>query len=226
MPGRHRDPIIDLSLLKIPTFSLAAVGGSIFRIGMGAMQLLLPLMLQLGFGLSPFASGLLTFAGAAGSMPMKVAAPFMLRTFGFRKALVGGGLINGVMLIGYGFFTPDTPHLLMFMVILTSGFVRSLQFTARQCHYLCRYFVAGYEPRDELFQHGSSNFPRASESRPAPLSFMRSWRSEGQYDLSASDFSVAFMILGIITLFSGVYFLMLSPQAGSEVSGTAKTVNP
>src|SRR5216683_592744 len=67
-------PIIDLRLLSIPTFAGAIIGGSIFRIGVGALPFLLPLMLQLGFGLSPFASGLLTFASAAGALTMKFTA--------------------------------------------------------------------------------------------------------------------------------------------------------
>ena len=36
----------------------AILGGSNFRIGIGAIPFLLPLMLQLGFGLNPFQSGL------------------------------------------------------------------------------------------------------------------------------------------------------------------------
>ncbi len=60
--------ILDLKLLKIPTFFAGVAGGFIFRIGIGAMPFLLPLLLQVGFGLTPFASGSLTFAAAAGAL--------------------------------------------------------------------------------------------------------------------------------------------------------------
>ena len=57
-----------------------------FRFGIGAMPFLLPLMLQLGFGLTPFQSGLITFASAVGAMGMKtVIARIILRRFGFRS---------------------------------------------------------------------------------------------------------------------------------------------
>ena len=70
---------------RIPTFRAAILGGFIFRIGIGAMPFLLPLMLQLGFGLTPFQSGLITFATAVGAMAMKTVRPIILRRFGFRR---------------------------------------------------------------------------------------------------------------------------------------------
>ena len=59
-------PIIDLQLLTVPTFRASVTGGFLFRLGIGALPFLLPLMLQLGFGMTPFQSGCLTFASAAG----------------------------------------------------------------------------------------------------------------------------------------------------------------
>ena len=57
-------PALDLSLFRLPTFFASVVGGFIFRLGLGALPFLLPLMLQLGFGMTPFQSGLITFATA------------------------------------------------------------------------------------------------------------------------------------------------------------------
>ena len=65
------DPLIDLRLVLLPTFRLGVTGGTLFRIGVGATPFLLPLMLQLGFGYTPFMSGLLTFVVALGAMSMK-----------------------------------------------------------------------------------------------------------------------------------------------------------
>ena len=64
------------------------VGGFLFRVGVGAIPFLLPLMLQVGFGLTPFESGSLTFASAAGALCMKFTAAPILRRFGFRHVLV------------------------------------------------------------------------------------------------------------------------------------------
>ena len=70
----NEDAILDLKLLRIPTFFSGVVGGFIFRTGIGALPFLLPLLLQLGFGLTPFQSGSLTFAAAAGALLMKFTA--------------------------------------------------------------------------------------------------------------------------------------------------------
>ena len=69
-------------------FSRRSSAASFSAIGIGAIPFLLPLMLQLGFGLSPFASGSLTFAAAAGAMTMKFSATAILRRFGFRRVLI------------------------------------------------------------------------------------------------------------------------------------------
>ena len=68
--------------------SPACVGGFIFRLGLGALPFLLPLMLQIGFGMTPFQSGMITFATALGAMGMKWATANILRRFGFRNILV------------------------------------------------------------------------------------------------------------------------------------------
>ena len=60
-------PVLDLSLFRIPTFRANVVGGSLFRLGIGALSFLLPLMLQLGFDYTPLQSGLVTFTTAVGA---------------------------------------------------------------------------------------------------------------------------------------------------------------
>ena len=49
---RHADPILDLSLLNIPTFEIATLAGNLCRFTVGATPFLLAMLLQVGFGLS------------------------------------------------------------------------------------------------------------------------------------------------------------------------------
>ncbi|MEQ1714991.1 MAG: MFS transporter, partial [Hyphomicrobium sp.] len=81
---KQTDPLIDLRLLKIPTFFAGVAGGFLFRAGIGAAPFLLPLLFQLGFGLTPFQSGLLIFATGFGAMFMKTQAAAILRRWGYR----------------------------------------------------------------------------------------------------------------------------------------------
>src|SRR5277367_559155 len=85
---RATAPILDLGLLKLPTFRASIYGGFMFRLGIGALPFLLPLLLQVGFDLTPFQSGLITFTGAVGSLFMKAAVTSVLRRFGYRNVLV------------------------------------------------------------------------------------------------------------------------------------------
>ena len=127
---RHPHPLLDLRLFRLPTYRAGVLGGALFRIGTGATPFLLPLMLQLGFGLSPVQSGLLTFVSAIGAMFMKTMAASVLRRFGFRRVLVANGLIASLMLCGFGLFRPETPHVFIIATLLVSGCFRSLQFTS------------------------------------------------------------------------------------------------
>lgn len=123
-------PLIDLKLLSIKTFRASVVGGSLFRIGIGSIPFLLPLMLQAGFGKNALQSGAITFIASAGAMAMKATAAPILRIFGFRRVLIFDAILSAAFLGSYGLFTPSTPVVLMMSVLLVGGFVRSLEFTS------------------------------------------------------------------------------------------------
>lgn len=128
--GRTSEPLLDLSLLRLQTFRISVTAGTLFRVGVGALPFLLPLMFQLGFGLSAFASGALTFVSGFGAMAMKFAAGPLLRRFGFRGVLIGNALIAAALGGVPALFTPTTPALAILALLLMGGLSRSLQFTA------------------------------------------------------------------------------------------------
>ncbi len=127
---RTPEPILDLTLMRIPTFRLSVIGGSLTRITQGAQPFLLPLMLQLGFGMSAAASGSITIATAIGSLGMKWLAPAALRRFGFRNSLIVNGLVASAGYAVCGFFRPAWPVAAIFVVLAACGFFMSFQFTA------------------------------------------------------------------------------------------------
>src|SRR6201999_4501131 len=55
---RTGSPVLDFSLLRQSTMRAAIIGGFLFRLGIGALPFLLPLLIQGGFGLTPVQSGL------------------------------------------------------------------------------------------------------------------------------------------------------------------------
>jgi hypothetical protein len=215
---RQRYPALDLTMLRIPTFRVAIVGGFLFRIGIGATPFLLPLMLQIGFGMSPFHSGLLTFAGAAGALLMKTTAGPILRRFGFRRVLLFNALLSGAILASYGLFRPDTPGWIMLALLLVGGYFRSLQFTGLN--------ALGYADIDRA--HMSQATSIASMGQQLALSvgvgtgallLHLTVAARGGGPIVAGDFAPAFYSVGILSALSCLFQLTLAPDAGAEVSG-------
>jgi EmrB/QacA subfamily drug resistance transporter len=215
---RARFPIIDLALLKIPTFNSATIGGGLFRMGIGALPFLMPMLLQLVFGLTPFASGLITFTGAAGALFMKPTAPRIIRRFGFRNVLVGNGILSAFIMMSYALFRPTTPHSLIIATLLVGGFFRSLQFTA-----LGTLAYADVPP--VLMSNASSLASMAQQLflslgvATAALLLHVSLHGRSVKTLSWHDFTLPFVITGILAIGSSIIYLWLDPNAGHEVSG-------
>jgi MFS family permease len=124
------DPILDFRLLRIETFRAGVLGGSLFRVGVGAVPFLTPLLFQLGFGMSAFQSGMLTCAAAAGAISMKFPAARLIRHFGFRRLLLVNGVLASASIAALALLAPSTSFTLVIALLFCGGFLRSLQFTA------------------------------------------------------------------------------------------------
>lgn len=127
---RVAEPLIDLDLLKIPSFAISVLGGSVSRFVVGATPFLLVMQLQVGMGYSPLMAGLISLSGALGALVMKSMATRILGRFGFRSVLQVTSVITGVTIAACATFTASTPIWLMVSILLISGFFRSLMFTA------------------------------------------------------------------------------------------------
>ncbi len=213
-------PVLDFRFLRVPTYFAGVVGGTLFRIGVGASPFLLPLMLQLGFGMSALQSGLLTCSSAAAAMFMKTLATTILKRFGFRTVLSANALIASATIIGYGVFTATTPVAWMLGVLLFGGFFRSLQFTS-----LNALGYADIERRDMGRAAGLANVAQQMALSTgvtigaAVLEAMTA--SAGRTNVTASDFPVAFLVVGLISASSFWPIFRLPKNAGDEVSGRA-----
>jgi len=214
----HAHPVIDLGLLRIPTFRSAIVGGLLFRIGVGATPFLLPLMLQLGFGLSALSSGLLTFASAAGSMTMKMTAAPIIRRFGFRPVLLGNAAISSLFLASYCLFAPTTPHWLIFLALLAGGFFRSLQFTSLNTLSFAD-VPAALMSRATSFVSMAQQLSVSIGVGAGALLLHLTLALHNRSVLGAGDFAPAFAAVALISLSSILFFLPLAREAGAEVSG-------
>ena len=218
-------PILDLSLMNYPTFRTSMVGGLWFRIGSGSIPFLLPLMLQVGFGLTAFETGLLTFASAIGALLMKITAPRILKRFGFRTILMVNSLLSAVFFALIALFTAQTSHVLIFIALFVGGFFRSLQFT-------CLNAIAFAEVSQEELS-GASSFAsvvqQVSGSVGVALAalILESLRAiHGDNILSVGDFHIAFGLISLVIASSLLFHWSLPQHAGAEVSGHRKPDSP
>jgi len=214
----HPAPLIDLSLMRIPTFMVAVAAGTLFRVGIGALPFLLPMMLQLDFGLSAAQSGLVTFASSLGALAMKPATTSALRWFGFRDTLVYNAVIAACFLATISAFRPWWPSYLIYAVLLSGGFLRSLQFTA--------YNALAYSDIPRAQMSKATSFYAAMQQVSLTIgvssgaaSLTVSMALDGHTTPMLGDFSLAFLVVSCVSLCAAPVALLMPPNAGRELSG-------
>ncbi|HVC63313.1 MAG TPA: DHA2 family efflux MFS transporter permease subunit [Acetobacteraceae bacterium] len=215
---RHPRPMLDFRMMRIQTFRLSVICGSMSRIGVGAMPFLLPMMLQLGFGLSALHSGLITFVSSVGSLAMRLAAPIFLRRLGFRNVLVWVGLLATFLLAATAGFRPSWPVVAIYVVLLLNGFFQSLQFMA--------YNTIAYADVPRALMSTATSFYTTFQQMSLTLGIAisaavlaASVRLLGHPGPLLPDFSVAFLVVASVALVAPVVSLRLDKAAGAELSG-------
>jgi len=215
---RVEAPIVDLSLFRFATFRTAATGGLMTRVQIGGVPFLLALMLQVSFGLSPLAAGLITATGAIGSLLVKSVTPPLLRRWGFRTVLIANTALSSLMLLAYATFSAWTPVVWMVLVVFSAGLIRSVQFTS-------------------LNAMSYSDVPQSNMSRASSLTAMIQQLAQGfgvgvsalvlhfaarlggHDQMQISDVRTAFIVLAVLSASALWFFVKLPPHAGAQMSG-------
>jgi MFS family permease len=210
-------PILDFSLLKLPTFRASLVGGFMFRIGVGAMPFLLPLLLQVGFNLTPLRSGLITFTSTLGALFMKAAAPRMLKRFGFRQVLIWNAILGGLSISLCAIFRDSTPSWVMIGILMLGGFFRSLQFTSINALAYAEVPTSRMSRATALAAVGQQ-VSLATGVAIGALTVEIVVRMKDQATIMASDFPPGFLLVGLIAASSALIFMLLPPNAGAEMA--------
>lgn len=212
-------PILDLRLFSNPVFRAAILGGSLFRIGAGAVPFLLPLFFQLGFGMTPFQSGMLTFASAGGAILLKFMASAALRAGGFRNVLIAGGLAGATFIAINASFTAGTPWPVIVAVLFASGFLRSLFFTSVN--------ALVFAEISEAQAAQATALAAATQQISIALGVAVAGGALEAISLITGEaltthaFVWAFLIVAALTSLAALPFVWLDPDAGSSVSGKA-----
>lgn len=210
-------PLIDLRLLKVPTFLAGVAGGFLFRVGIGAMPFLLPLLFQEGFGLTPFQSGLLVFATGFGAMFMKTQASAILSRWGYRQVLIVNALVAAVFSALPALFTVATPALLITAIFFAGGLARSLQFTGLNTISFAD--IPEHKlSRATSFASVVQELSGAVGVSIAALGLEVMMRVNGSHVLTPDLFPAVFLLVSVVSALSAVLFwLKLDAHAGSSL---------
>ena len=216
---RHAHPLVDLRALSIRSYSITIWGGSCCRLAMFAIPFLLPLLFQIGFGLSPFRSGLLLLAVFAGNLGMKPFTTPILRRFSFRATLVVNGILNSVFILACALLNPTTPVPVIMALLFTTGLTRSMQLTALS--------TLAYAEVPEAWMSGANTLFNVMWQLSAAMGIALGALALRAADLISpgaaagavplSHFHIAFLIVGAIAIIPVLDALTLDPAAGNNV---------
>jgi len=219
---RVDNPILDFGLLRIPTFRISMMGGSLTRLVAGGSPFLIPSMLQFGFGLNAAQSGLVTFTGPLGALAMRLVVKRLLRRYGFRTTMTANGVSAGLIMLVCASFRPGWPFWVLSLILFLAGLAQSVQFTA--------YNTIAYADVPAERMSAATSFYTTFQQMTLTLgiclaaaSLATSRALSGRSTLSLADFSTALMVIGAVSLLATPVLSRLPADAGSELSGHRAT---
>jgi MFS family permease len=209
-------PAVDLTLFRFRSFWVGTLAGGLCRIGLNGAPFLLPLMLQVGFGMSPITSGSLTFVGSFGALLMRPLLSSLLRHFGFKAVLTGSAVVGSMAVAGFALLGADTPHWAIGLYVFFFGIVRSAQFMSSN--------TLSYAdlPGEKLSRATSLGgvLQQLSVSLGVSIAAMVLGLVSSQAHAPTADqFHWAFLLTAVIPLLSIPGFFFLLPEDGAQVSG-------
>ena len=209
-------PAVDLTLFRNRSFRVGTLAGGLARVGMTAMPFLLPLMLQVGFGLSPLVSGSLTFVSAAGGFAVRPILSVGLRRYGFDRMLAWSAIAGAATTAVFALVTPATPHWVIFVAVFAFGLARATQFmTSNTLSYADM-------PGAQLSRATSLGGILQQLSVSFGVSIAALLLSLVTGDATAIDpgqFHIVFLLMAHVPLVAVPGFFTLRPEDGMHVSG-------
>lgn len=205
--------ILDLRLMKVPTFRISVIAGSLTRITQGAQPFLLPLMFQLGFGMSAAKTGTITFASALGALVVKPIAPRLIRRLGYRAPLLVASVVASLGYAACAAFDPRWPIWAMFSILMLSGFFMSLLFTG----YNALAFIDVERGRMNAATSFYATFQQLSLSLGICLAaslLHAADRLPGVDRAGLSSFAFAFLVITAISATAALQIVRMTAQVG------------
>src|SRR6202522_1662491 len=210
-------PLLRLSLFKIRTFAAAVSGSFITRLGIGGVPFLLPLLYQVGLGLTPIQSGLLIMPQAAAAMSTKLFISKLLELVGYRAVLISNTVLLGIMLMLFATIHPGTPIWLIVAQAFIYGALTSTQYTSMNTLVYADVPVNRASAASSIastFQQLSVSFGVAAAGLTTIYFIPKSMSADPA--MMISGLHEAFLVLGAFTIISTLVFYRLKGTDGSD----------
>jgi EmrB/QacA subfamily drug resistance transporter len=220
---RARRPLLDLRVLRIATFRVAALGGSSFRAVITAIPFLLALFFQLGFGWTAARAGLVVIALFVGNVAIKPATTPLMRWMGIRTVMLGAIVGSAACLVGIALLRASTPLPLLLGLLVASGIFRSIGFTTYNSSAFADIEPAGMNSANTLMSTLQELGAGLGVALGAVLVRLGGHLAggAGPGHGAAEPFRVAFALLAVLLVLPLAEAVLLPHTAGDAVTGRA-----
>jgi EmrB/QacA subfamily drug resistance transporter len=220
---RVKAPLLDLATFKYQSFNLTnGPVGLTFRASIAATPFLVPLLMQLAYGLTALQAGSWIMVYFLGNVTMKPATSPLLRRFGFRNMLVFNGVLSGLATIACGFMSPVAAPWIAGAVLYVTGLTRSMQFTSMN--------TLGFADIPPALRSSASTLQSMLMQvsmglgvAVAALLLQRSAALRGAAGPELFDFRIAFAVIGVAGVVAALCNLTLPRDAGAHVTAGARS---
>ncbi|MCS3609569.1 MFS transporter [Erwinia rhapontici] len=212
----HSHPLLPFDVMTIATFRSAVIGGSFFRASINAIPFLLPLLFQLSFGWSAVEAGSMVLWVFAGNIAMKPATTWLMKRWGFRRLLLGNGVISLLAILSCVMLEPGLGYFTIALILFVGGLTRSLQFS---CYNSLGFADVHQEKMSDASVIFSIFFQFAMSTGIAisALALRMSMLWNHHHLPLQADIRLAFIGVSVLVIFSMIDVYRLERNAGEQV---------
>lgn len=220
MYARHNNhAIFPISLFAVRTFRIGLIGNLCCRIGMSSMPILLPLLFQVAFGVSPDISGWLLAPMALAAMLTKTVIAKIINRFGYRTVLISNTILIGLCIFSFSLPPTNTAIILFVPMLFFMGLLNSIQFSSMNTILLADLDRKQNSSGNTL--HAINQQLSISFGLAAGMSLLRLAQDFLPDNNTHNAFRITFIILGLTTAISSLIFSRLRKEDGENLAHTA-----
>ncbi|MDR2221656.1 MAG: multidrug transporter subunit MdtD [Flavobacteriaceae bacterium] len=211
--------LIRLSLFKIKTLRIGLVGNLFTRFGVGGMPLMIPLLLQVGYGYSAFYAGLMMIPQAGANLVSRNFVIPIVKKYGYRKTLITNTILSGTVISLFFFINKETPIWIIVLLMIANGAFNAVQYTSMNTIALADLDKDSSSEGNTLLSVTQQLAISLGISISAMVLALFQNSAIGAADQGVDVFRYTFLVMGIITIVSCRVFVRLNDEAGASLSG-------